>query len=150
VRRINAEFWQKKLKKYSTYFTVHEQKPGTRHVWFACAIIVNPKAGFTRRELIAFLEKKGVETRPIMAGNIADQPAMKQAQYRRCGTLPNSRLLMIMHSSSAITRASKKRNAKRLSPISTNLCRGDNIPLVCKDNVPCTSTGGLGQNQATN
>ena len=93
VRRVNAEFWQKRLKKYAAYFTVHEQKPGTRHVWFACAIVVNPKAGFTRQELLTFLEKKGVETRPIMAGNIADQPAMKQAHYRKCGTLPNSRFV---------------------------------------------------------
>jgi CDP-6-deoxy-D-xylo-4-hexulose-3-dehydrase len=93
ARRINAEFWQDKLKKYSAYITVHQQKPDTRHVWFACAIIVNPNAGFTRQELISFLEKKGVETRPIMAGNIAEQPAMKQAYYRQVGMLPNSRFV---------------------------------------------------------
>jgi CDP-4-dehydro-6-deoxyglucose reductase, E1 len=93
VRRENAVFWQEKLKKYEKYFTIHQEKPGTRHVWFGYPVIVNPKAGFTCKELVAFLEKKGVETRPIMAGNIAEQPAMKQAVYRKAGTLPNARYI---------------------------------------------------------
>jgi CDP-6-deoxy-D-xylo-4-hexulose-3-dehydrase len=93
VRRENAQFWHDKLKKYSRYFTLHEEKPDTRHVWFGYPVIVNPKAGFTRQELVTFLEKKGVETRPIMAGNIATQPAMQQANYRKVGTLPNARFI---------------------------------------------------------
>jgi CDP-6-deoxy-D-xylo-4-hexulose-3-dehydrase len=93
VRRENAQFWHDKLQKYEKYFTVYEERPDTRHVWFGYPVIVHPKAGFTRQELVAFLEKKGVETRPIMAGNIAGQPAMKQAHYRKAGTLPNARFI---------------------------------------------------------
>ena len=93
IRRENAQFWHDKLKKYSTYFTLHEEKPFTRHVWFGYPVIVNPNAGFTRQDLVTFLEKKGVETRSIMAGNIAAQPAMQQANYRKVGTLPNARLI---------------------------------------------------------
>lgn len=93
IRRENARFWHDKLKKYSPYFTLHEEKADTRHVWFGYPVIVSPNAGFTCKELVAFLEKKGVETRPIMAGNIAEQPAMKLAKYRKSGTLPNSRYI---------------------------------------------------------
>jgi CDP-6-deoxy-D-xylo-4-hexulose-3-dehydrase len=93
IRRENAMFWQDKLKKYSKYFTLHEEKAGTRHVWYGYPVIVNAEAGFTCKELVAFLEKNGVETRPIMAGNITTQPAMKLAKYRKIGTLPNSRFI---------------------------------------------------------
>jgi CDP-6-deoxy-D-xylo-4-hexulose-3-dehydrase len=93
VRRENAQFWHDNLKKYSQYFTIHEEKPDTRHVWFGYPVIVSAKAGFTCKEMVVFLEKKGVETRPIMAGNIAEQPAMKLANYRKVGTLPNSRFI---------------------------------------------------------
>jgi CDP-6-deoxy-D-xylo-4-hexulose-3-dehydrase len=93
IRRENARFWHDKLKKYSRYFTLHEEKAGTRHVWFGYPVIVSAKAGFTCKELVAFLEKKGLETRPIMAGNIVEQPAMKLANYRKVGTLPNARFI---------------------------------------------------------
>ena len=93
IRRENARFWHDKLKKHVKYFTIHAEKPDTRHVWFGYPVIVNPNAGFTRQDLVTFLQKKGVETRSIMAGNIAAQPAMQQANYRKVGTLPNARLI---------------------------------------------------------
>ena len=41
-----------------------------------------------------FLEQKGIETRPVMAGNIAEQPAMKLFKYRKAGELNNSKIIM--------------------------------------------------------
>jgi CDP-6-deoxy-D-xylo-4-hexulose-3-dehydrase len=90
IRQENADFWSENLKKHSKYFTFHKQKVGTRHVWFGYPVIVNKDAGFTRKDITDFLEKKGVETRPIMAGNIAEQPAMKLANYRKVGNLSNA------------------------------------------------------------
>jgi len=40
------------------------------------------------------MEKAGIETRPIMAGNMAEQPVMKQLPYRVVGDLTNSRMVM--------------------------------------------------------
>ena len=40
------------------------------------------------------MEKAGIETRPIMAGNMAEQPVMKQLPYRVVGDLSNSRMIM--------------------------------------------------------
>lgn len=45
------------------------------------------------RELVAHLEAKGVETRPIMAGNIEEQPAMRHFPHRKVGELANARLI---------------------------------------------------------
>jgi len=93
IRRQNATFWTENLKEHSDYLKVHEEKLGTKHVWFAYPLMVNPGAPFSRKQLSDFLEEKGVETRPIMAGNIAEQPVMKQMPGCKVGDLPNSRLI---------------------------------------------------------
>jgi CDP-6-deoxy-D-xylo-4-hexulose-3-dehydrase len=46
--------------------------------WFAFPIIVNKEAPFSRTELANFMEKNGIETRPVVAGNLAKQPAIKK------------------------------------------------------------------------
>jgi len=51
-------------------------------------------AGFTQKELVDHLEMKLIETRPIMAGNMAEQPAMKHIDHRTVGELPNSQMIM--------------------------------------------------------
>lgn len=94
IRRENARFWTDSLKKYSGYLICHEEREGTKHVWFGYPVTVKPGAPFTRKELVSFLEGKGVETRPIMSGNIDQQPAMKLFDYRKIGELENSRLIM--------------------------------------------------------
>jgi len=42
--------------------------------WFALPIMVSLEAPFTRKEITNYLESQGVETRPIVAGNIAKHP----------------------------------------------------------------------------
>lgn len=94
IRRENSTFWTRNLKKYEDHLLLHEEREGTKHVWFGYPITVKPGASFTRKELITFLAAKGLETRPIMAGNIDEQPAMQLANYRKVGDLKNSRIIM--------------------------------------------------------
>ena len=94
IRRENADFWTENLRKHNDHLLVHEEREGTKHVWYGYPITVKSDAPFTRRELVGFLEEKGVETRPVMAGNIDEQPVMKLFPYRKVGDLPNSRLIM--------------------------------------------------------
>jgi len=94
ARQENAKFWSQHLSKYDKYLMLHDEQPNTKHVWFAYPITVRPEAPFTREDLTRFLEAKGVETRPIMAGNIVEQPAMRHLTYKQIGTLKNSRLIM--------------------------------------------------------
>ena len=92
-RRENAAYWNRELAQFSDYLQLQEERPGTRHVWFAYPILVKPNAPFTRKELQDFLEAKGVETRPIEAGNMAIQPAMKQINHRVSGPLTNAQYI---------------------------------------------------------
>ncbi len=94
IRRSNARFWTASLREYSDCLRVHEERSGTRHAWFAYPLTVNDGAPFSRDQLVDFLEERGVETRPIMAGNIAEQPVMRLLPHRRVGDLANSRSVM--------------------------------------------------------
>ena len=94
IRRENAKYWMERLRKYSDYLILHEEKKYTKAVWFGYPITVKTNAPFTRNELMCYLESKGIETRPIMAGNMAEQPAMRILKHKVIGDLHNSRLIM--------------------------------------------------------
>jgi CDP-6-deoxy-D-xylo-4-hexulose-3-dehydrase len=94
VRRRNAQYWNKRLSEYSEYFILPKEREGFRHVYFGYPITIKPGAPFNRSGLTAYLEQKGIATRPVMAGNIAEQPAMKLVKYRKIGDLKNSRIIM--------------------------------------------------------
>jgi CDP-4-dehydro-6-deoxyglucose reductase, E1 len=94
LRRRNAEYWNKRLRKYRDMLVLPSEAVGTKHVYFGYPLTVRQEAPFGREELVAHLEKKGVETRPIMAGNIAEQPVLKHMPFRVWGELPNSRMIM--------------------------------------------------------
>jgi CDP-6-deoxy-D-xylo-4-hexulose-3-dehydrase len=42
--------------------------------WLALPVVVKADAPFTRREITAYLEEEGIETRPIITGNLARHP----------------------------------------------------------------------------
>ncbi|MDD4953900.1 MAG: lipopolysaccharide biosynthesis protein RfbH [Candidatus Omnitrophica bacterium] len=62
--------------------------------WFAFPITVRPGAGFSRNELTDFLEKAGVQTRLIFAGNVLRQPAFKDIKCRVYAGLSNTDTIM--------------------------------------------------------
>ncbi len=93
-RRRNAAYWGKRLHSYQDILLLPEEEPGTRNVHFGYPLTLRPEAPVRREDLVTHLEAKGIETRPIMAGNMAEQPAMKHIPHRTVGDLPNSRLIM--------------------------------------------------------
>ena len=55
--------------------TIHNKaKPS----WLGIPIILKENAPFNTKELISFLEGSGIETRPILTGNILRQPVSKK------------------------------------------------------------------------
>lgn len=58
--------------------------------WMALPIVVEQGAGFDRRTLMAHLESQGIETRPIVTGNVARQPATHLFPAIRCDSLPGA------------------------------------------------------------
>lgn len=93
IRRTNASLWNKRLGDFSDCLTVSEEREGTRHVWFAFPVIVKPSAPFARADLVRFLERKNIETRPIMVGNMVEHPAMRLYSYKQVGALPHARYI---------------------------------------------------------
>jgi CDP-6-deoxy-D-xylo-4-hexulose-3-dehydrase len=51
---------------------------------------VRPEAPFRRRDLTDHLEANGVETRPIVAGNLARQPVRDQFSFLREAICPGA------------------------------------------------------------
>jgi len=84
----NGKFWENNLRKYEDYFYIpHHFDSGSS--WYGFALIVKPDAPFKREDIISHLNKCKIETRPIMAGNITLQPAMKYFKYK-AGNLQNA------------------------------------------------------------
>jgi CDP-6-deoxy-D-xylo-4-hexulose-3-dehydrase len=94
ARRETARFWTEHLRSLERYFFLPTEREGTRHAWLFYPLVVRPDAPFTRDELASFLESRQVETRPIMTGNIEEQPVMRHFTYRAFGDLPNARFIM--------------------------------------------------------
>jgi CDP-4-dehydro-6-deoxyglucose reductase, E1 len=96
VRRDNVDFWNAGLRRHAPWLRESPGRDGngSRSVWFGYPITVRPDAPFSRDELVRFLEGKGIATRPIMAGNFRDQPAIGLFPHRIAGPLSNAELVM--------------------------------------------------------
>ena len=66
--------------------------------YFGFLVIVEPNAPFTRNELVAHLEKSGVQTRNLFAGNLLRHPCFETLRegvdYRVSGSLEQTDFLM--------------------------------------------------------
>ena len=92
-RRENAGYWNRELAEWGDWIQLQEERPRTRHAWFAFPFLLRPGCPFTRAQLQRHLENRGVETRPIEAGNIAVQPAMQHINHRISGSLQNAQYI---------------------------------------------------------
>jgi CDP-6-deoxy-D-xylo-4-hexulose-3-dehydrase len=90
IRASNAAYWRRRFTPYLDEFDLQEETRGGESSWFGFPLTVREKAPFEAKELTRALEKKGVETRPLICGNIAAQPAMKLYKHRVQGDLKNA------------------------------------------------------------
>ena len=78
------DFNQKRIELAERFFAFIDQEPHlsrpqvasakAKPTWFALPLLVATDAPFSRKQIVNYLEQKGVETRPIVAGNIAKHP----------------------------------------------------------------------------
>lgn len=61
--------------------------------WFALPLLVASDAPFNRKEITNYLELKGVETRPLVAGNIAKHPVAKIFSEFSIDTYPGADII---------------------------------------------------------
>lgn len=94
TRRANAAWFRRELAQHGEVFDFQEETPKGRHSWFGFPVKVKPEAPFTVTELTAALNADAIETRPIICGNIARQPAMGLYPHRVVGGLEHASQVM--------------------------------------------------------
>jgi len=93
-RRATQQFYLQNLTKHSNYFRFQQEQEGGYSSWFGFGIVLKENTPFTPKDITAFLNKKGIETRPIIAGNMAKHPALKMYEHRVAGSLDNCDTVM--------------------------------------------------------
>jgi CDP-6-deoxy-D-xylo-4-hexulose-3-dehydrase len=86
-RRANFDTLLAALTPFEDRLILPAPTPRSEPSWFGFAITVREGAGFSRREIVDFLEMKRVETRPLFAGNLLRHPAFMDTPRRIVGEL---------------------------------------------------------------
>ena len=94
IRIKNATFWNKKLSPYEEFLILPKLKKHYRKSFLFYSLTVIKNNYFSKQELVNRLEKVGIETRPVMAGNILEQPVSKIIKFRKNSKLKNAQYIM--------------------------------------------------------
>lgn len=94
IRRENAKYWHKRFHSLDDVFILPKEDYGSMHSYFCYPLTIREDASFNRSDIVKFLGARKIETRPIMAGNIVEQPVTKSLDCRIHKDLKNSRLIM--------------------------------------------------------
>ena len=92
-RRKVINFFEKHLKKYKDFIQLPKELPDYFHSYYGFLIVIKKEASFSRLQLVKYLEKNNIETRPFFAGCLPDQPGFRRVSKRVVGNLPVSRWL---------------------------------------------------------
>ena len=69
--------------KYPDLFARSRQLDEVDTAWLLYPVVIQPDAGFNRREFQAFLEERGIWTRMIWSGNLLRHPGFRDVPARR-------------------------------------------------------------------
>jgi CDP-6-deoxy-D-xylo-4-hexulose-3-dehydrase len=99
LRRRNYRLLREGLRPVEDRFVFVDQTPGSDPAWFGFLMIVRKDAGFSRKEVVDYLESRLIQTRMLFAGNIIKHPCFdvmrkEQRGYRVIGELVNTNRLM--------------------------------------------------------
>ena len=90
ARRAHFDFLLKGLQPYADRLLLPRATPQSDPSWFGFAITVRPDAGFSRADLVKFLESNRIETRSLFAGNLLRHPAFQDVAHRVAVDLANT------------------------------------------------------------
>lgn len=93
-RRENCAYYLQEFAKYSEFFDYQQETEGAQSSWFGFGFTLKPAAPFKVADITKFLNGKGIETRPIIAGNMAAHPVMAHYAHKVSGTLENCNNIM--------------------------------------------------------
>ena len=114
IKRVNSH------KKFCNQISFLDIEKNIKPSWFGLAIFIDQKYSNKKSKYLKYLEKKGIETRPIISGNFVNQPAVKlyklnksNEKFRNAQIIEDSGFFIGLHT--------KKINSKLASYISNNL-----------------------------
>lgn len=93
-RRETAAFYRDYLQKYEEFFHFQTETPKGKHVWFGFPIILKNNCPFSVKEITSYMQQRQIETRPIIAGNMARHPAFEMFEHRLVGDLHHADTVM--------------------------------------------------------
>ena len=94
ARRQNAEKLMSQLKANAPLLRTQSTTPQGEHSWFGFPITLGIDAPFSVDDIMTALGDVGIETRPIICGNIARQPGLKLYPHRTQGDLTHASAVM--------------------------------------------------------
>ena len=93
-RKENFEYLYKGLQQFEDKLILPQATENSDPSWFGFLVTVKESAGFTRNELVQFLNQNKIHTRNLFAGNIIKQPAFEGVEMRVIGDLKNTDYIM--------------------------------------------------------
>ena len=96
IRNNNFKIHSNFFSRYSTFFIIPKVRKDVKTNFLAYPIIIKENKLFTKKKLQIFLEKNGIQTRPIFSGNILRHPAFKKlkSSKNKLNSFKNSDYIM--------------------------------------------------------
>lgn len=90
ARRKNAEYF---INRANAFPQIRIQEENGESSWFGFAITLDGELMGRRTELIQYLSEKGIETRPIVAGNFLNNPVISLLDYISVGQMESAEII---------------------------------------------------------
>ena len=94
ARKRNWRLLRELLSELEEFFILPQASENADPSWFGFALTLREDAPFSRNDLTQHLEKHGIATRLLFAGNLTRQPAFAEVHYRVAGDLDNTDIIM--------------------------------------------------------
>lgn len=83
TRKHNMRVLRTFFQRYPDLFIIPEELPGTETNWLAFPLTLTKDAPFTRHEIVMYLERNNVQTRPVFSGNILKHPGFRTIPHKK-------------------------------------------------------------------
>lgn len=93
ARRANAAHFEAAMQPLQEHIQLMDVLPQAECSWFALPLLVAEGSPIDRDALTGYLEREGVETRPIVAGNLARHPVVDVFPEIEAADLPGADLI---------------------------------------------------------